>query len=31
MKWVESNMSYTLDHIMFSIGIIGSFQLVSIL
>ena len=24
-------MSYTLDHIMFSIGIIGSFQLVSIL
>jgi len=25
MKWVEGNMSYTLNLIVFSIGIIGSF------
>ena len=31
MKWVVSNMSYTLNPFVFSIGIIGSFQLVSLL
>ena len=31
MKWVVGNMSYTLDIIVVSIGIIGFFQLVSIL
>jgi len=31
MKWVVGNMRYTLDLIIVSIGIIGSFQLVSIL
>ena len=31
MNWVERIMSYTLDIIVVSIGIIGSFQLVSIL
>ena len=31
MKWVVGNMRYTLDIIVVSIGIIGSFQLVSIL
>ena len=30
-EWVVSNMRYTLDLIIVSIGIIGSFQLVSIL
>jgi len=31
MKWVIGSMSYTLDLIIVSIGIIGSFQLVLLL
>ena len=31
MKWVVGNMSYTFDLIMFSVSIIGSFQLVLLL